>query len=149
MQCVRYVVRNNFFGLESKPQSQEGTKTVPSITTVQHEGRQEKPSQSVRLLGAECAATSHEGDQEDLVQSKDVLATGVESDRCLPQNCQDQRLRNGHVCSEASKDTEQVAGDFSQDGEETTSRDCHSPVLTTPEKITSTSNVYDDEIWES
>lgn len=137
---------------------------MPSITTVEHEGRQKKPSESLRggeRGAAEGAAASHKGDKEDLVPSKACMATGVEVDQCLPQNCQDQRLENGHVCSEPSKDPPadsvqsaeatagQVAGDFSQKAQQTSSRDCHSLVLTATEKITSSSNVYDDEIWES
>ncbi|KAK5847640.1 hypothetical protein PBY51_016750 [Eleginops maclovinus] len=47
LQCVRYVVRNNFFGLESSPQNKESIKekVTPVISTEQQEVRQEEPAE--------------------------------------------------------------------------------------------------------
>lgn len=146
---MRYVVRNNFFGLESRPQNQEGTKdkATPAVPTGEHEGRPEKPSEEVGavLRSAFLVGGERSSAEVELETNKaDVV------DQFLPQNCQDQ---NDRVCSEPSEDVDsgagQVAGYFIQNPEETTARDCHSLDLTATDKITSTSNIYDDEIWES
>ncbi|XP_051283935.1 nuclear fragile X mental retardation-interacting protein 1 isoform X2 [Dicentrarchus labrax] len=153
LQCVRYVVRSNFFGLESRPQNQEGitNKATPAITTGGHEGRQEKPSEEVRAVPRSASLAGGErssagvGNRDDLETSKAVV---------VDQNCQDPGLQSDHVCFEPSKDTvdssaEQVPGDLIQNAEETTVKDCQSMDLTVTDKITPTSNIFDDEIWES
>lgn len=138
---MRYVVRNNFFGLESRPQNQKGIqdKVTPAIPTGEHKGRQEKPSEEARavprstsLVGGERSSVKVSY-QEDLEKSKAV---------------DNQYL---HTCSESSKDppVEQDAGYFIQNTEETTTKDCHNPYLTGTDQIRSTSYISDDEIWES
>lgn len=127
---MRYVVRNDFFGLENRPQNQQriNDKPAAAIKTGEHEGRREKRSEEHRGVPRPASLV---GSQEDLETS------------------QDQGLQREHICSELSKDpvdsvagTEKVAGDFIQNGVETAAKDCNSPDKTT-------SNLYDDEIWES
>ncbi|KAJ4924234.1 hypothetical protein JOQ06_000474 [Pogonophryne albipinna] len=91
LQCVRYVVRNNFFGLESRPQNKERIKEkVPHvIPTEEQEVRKEKPT---------------------------------EKDRAVSPPPVD---------------------------EESTVKDCISLHLMDTDTITPTSNIYEDEIWES
>lgn len=135
---MRYVVRNNFFGLENRPPKQNGIKdkVTAASPTGEHEGRQEKPSEEARAL----STSAEDCSQEDIGTSKAVVVN--------------QYL---HTCSEPSKDpavdsgasAEQVAGYLIQNAEEKTVKDCHGLNLTGTDKITSTSNIYDDEIWES
>ncbi|XP_034072808.1 nuclear fragile X mental retardation-interacting protein 1 isoform X1 [Gymnodraco acuticeps] len=91
LQCVRYVVRNKFFGLESRPQNKERIKEkVPHvIPTEEQEVRKEKPT---------------------------------EKDRAVSPPPVD---------------------------EESTVKDCISLHLMDTDTITPTSNIYEDEIWES
>lgn len=145
---MRYVVRNNFFGLESRPQNQEGLKDrpTPAILTGEHEGRQEQQSEED---GVEPRSASlvrgMRSSAEDLETSEAVVAD---------QNCQDQVLQNDQVYSEPSEDpvdsaakAEQVAGDFIRYAEDTAAKEGHSLDLMSTDKITCTSNIYDDEIW--
>lgn len=157
---MRYVVRNNFFGLESRPQNQEGikNKATPAIPNGEHGGRREKPSEEARALSRSAYLVGGErslaeaSNQEDSETSKAVVG-----DQYLPQNCKDRDLQGDQVCSEPSKDlsvdsaasAEQVSREFIQNAEETAAKDCHSLDLTASDKITSNCNIYDDEIWES
>lgn len=141
LQCVRYVVRNNFFGLERRPENKEATKgkVTPAIPAGEHEGRQEEPSEARDELRAASGVGGKKSSAEvELETNKaDVV------DQFLAKNGQDQVLQSGRVCSEPSGDVDssagQVAENFIQNPEETTATD----------NITSTSNIYDDEIWES
>lgn len=54
LQCVRYVVRNRFFGLDSRPRDQEGTKEEPASSG---------ESQSAALGGGSAEAGLHCQDQ--------------------------------------------------------------------------------------
>lgn len=149
---MRYVVRNNFFGLESRP----------AIRAAEHEGRQKEPSEEVRAVSQSAslvsgergsaqsgAAVSDDADQEDSETSKAAVV-----DQYLPQNLQDRGLLTDQVCSEQSVNPpvdsavndEQVTEDFIQNTEERTASDCHSLDLKLTDRITPAS-VYDDEIW--
>lgn len=154
LQCVRYVVRNNFFGLESRHQNQEGLKDTPTAATLtgEHERRQEQPLEEDRVepqsasLGSGMGCSAEAGNQENFKTSEAVVAD---------QNCQDQVSQRDQMDSEPSKDTaedtqaraEQVAVDFIQHVEETAAKDGHSLDLSSSEKTTCTSHIYDDEIW--
>ncbi|KAL3999254.1 ATP-dependent Clp protease, protease subunit [Sarotherodon galilaeus] len=50
LQCVRYIVRNHFFGLESRCHNQEktGNKGTTSVTNGEHEGRWEESSEKIQ-----------------------------------------------------------------------------------------------------
>ncbi|KAL7369507.1 hypothetical protein ABVT39_000971 [Epinephelus coioides] len=146
LQCVRYIVRNNFFGLESKPQNQKGIKdkVTPAIPTGEHEGRQEKPSEESKSVPRSTSLGGGERSSAEVSNQEDLETTKAVAD-------------DQYSCSEPSKDTpedsrasaQQVAGDLIQNAEETTAKDCQSLYLTGTDKIRSTSNIYDDEIWES
>lgn len=149
---MRYVVCNNFFGLESGARLPEG------VRAGEREGSQEKPAEEeVRAVSSSAAAAGGEKGSE---QSGTVVP-----ELCKNQHVetiqadvvdQDQDLQTDHVCSEQSRDppvdltasAEQAAEDFIQNAG-TRARDCHSLDLPITEKITAAFNVYDDEIWES
>lgn len=151
---MRYVVRNNFFGLENRHQNQEGLKDTPTAATLtgEHERRQEQPLVEDRVepqsasLGSGMGCSAEAGNQENF---KTRGAVGAD------QNCQDQVLQSDQMDSEPSKDiaedtkarAEKVAVDFIQHIEETAAKDGHSLDLSPPDKITCTSHIYDDEIW--
>ncbi|XP_070814065.1 FMR1-interacting protein NUFIP1 [Chaetodon trifascialis] len=150
LQCVRYVVRNNFFGLESRPQNLEALKdkATPAVPSGEHEGRQEERSEEVRDVSRSPVggktSSADAGNKEDLKISKAAV---------VDQNFKGQRLHSDQVSSEPSKNpadsaarAEPFAEDFTQYAEET--KHCHSLHSTSTEKITCTS-IYDDEIWES
>ncbi|XP_035482036.2 nuclear fragile X mental retardation-interacting protein 1 [Scophthalmus maximus] len=149
LQCVRYVVRSKFFGLDSKSQ-------IPStgaIPTGERDVRQKKPSDDVRAVSHAASPSSGErssaqsgvavtenGNQEDLKTSTAVV---------VPQNCQDQSSLTVRVCSEQCEDPleESAASGKQVKVQEMSNGDSlHSEVT---DKVTSASNVYDDEIWES
>lgn len=155
LQCVRYVVRNNFFGLESRPQNLEGIKDkpTPAILTGEQEGRQEKQSEEARELSRSASlvggktSSADAGDEEDLKISKAVV---------VDQNFKDQGFHSDQVSSEPSKNpvdsaarAEQFAGDLPQYAEESAAKHCQSLHSTSTDKIPCTSYIYDDEIWES
>lgn len=160
LQCVRYVVRNNFFGLGSRPQDQKGIKATRAVTSLDHGGGQGKPAeevgalfQSASLVGVERGSASDEdpsvleaGDQHEVVKSKAGVATGVAVVQRLTQNTQDQSLQNGHVEEPSGDPTADLVGSNSiQNDEETTVR--HD--VDSSDEVTPSSDMYDDEIWES
>ncbi|XP_037335676.2 nuclear fragile X mental retardation-interacting protein 1 isoform X2 [Pungitius pungitius] len=145
LQCVRYVVRNNFFGLESGPQDQRATRVMvtPLISTGERAERQEQLSDTALALfappvGAERSSTDVEY-QEELKASMAVVFEPYL-----------------HACTEPCKDPpvdsaaseEPATGGFIGNAEETTVKDC-SLNSTGTEEIRSASNAYDDEIWEN
>lgn len=115
----------------------------------EHERRLEKPPEEARAvprsasLGGGERSSAEACNREDLKTSKGVV------DQDLPLNCQDQGLQGGQACSEPSKDPPvDSAASAEQVSEETAAKDCQGLDLTATDKITSTSNIYDDEIWE-
>lgn len=153
LQCVRYVVRNNFFGLESRPQNQEGLKDTPTaaILTGEHEKRQEQKLKEDGVepqsacLSSRMGCSAEAGNQENFKRSEAAVAE---------QNCQHQVWPSNQMDSEPSKDiagdtkarAEQVTVDFIH-VEDTAAKDGHSLDLSSSDKITCTSHIYDDEIW--
>ncbi|XP_035005850.2 nuclear fragile X mental retardation-interacting protein 1 [Hippoglossus stenolepis] len=138
LQCVRYVVRNHFFGLESTAAGERQiTKASDEVRAV---------SQSASLRGGE--RIPDVGNQEGLETSKCVVV-----DPYLPQNGPDQDLLTDRVLSEQSDDprldsaatSEQTGGSLIQNNVS----NGHSLSLKIIDKITSAANMYDDEIWES
>ncbi|KAF7659350.1 hypothetical protein LDENG_00298920 [Lucifuga dentata] len=71
LQCIRYVVRNNFFGLESKPQNQ--AEATPAIAAIKHDQIQEVPSEEVR--GVLQSASLVNGEKSSV--EADVASHGV------------------------------------------------------------------------
>lgn len=136
LQCVRYVVRNSFFGLESRSQLQEA---IRDATTKQ----EERPSEEVR------AAAHSDASGREESRFTTTKAAGVEQH--LPQssvygldNCQDfSGQSEDPPADSAAAGGEQVSSDFMKNSEE----NGHILDLKTPGQVTL--NVYDDEIWES
>ncbi|XP_028326046.1 FMR1-interacting protein NUFIP1 [Gouania willdenowi] len=104
LQCVRYVVRNNFFGLEVKPQHQH--RTLPAanndtkIHTISHSHSLSSGSVSSKADSGRSIACSEQTEGR-IIQNQDEIQDS------LPQDC------------------------------------------TTTDEISSASNMYEDEIWES
>lgn len=151
---MRYVVRNNFFGLESRAQLLEG------VRTGEHEGRGGKPAEEE--VGALSRSMSPASGEKSLAQSstteackKQDLGTSKADEvyQEPPQNGHDKCLMTDQVClqqySDPPMDSTASAEDFIQNAEETTPKDCYGLDLPVTENITPASNVYDDEIWES
>ncbi|XP_067349405.1 nuclear fragile X mental retardation-interacting protein 1 isoform X1 [Channa argus] len=145
LQCVRYIVRNNFFGLESRAQLQEEFKTPPpkEIRVVP----QFASSPCVERCSAQSAPTAPDVSKEEGLQRHGTVVV----EQNLAQNYQEQ------ICFEQTKDhtvesassAEQVAEGFILNAKGTTGTECNSLDLTVTHKITSAFNLYDDEIWES
>nr|XP_040037101.1 nuclear fragile X mental retardation-interacting protein 1 isoform X1 [Gasterosteus aculeatus aculeatus] len=144
LQCVRYVVRNKFFGLENGPQDQRATedRVTPLISTGERAERQEQPSAKTpaRFAPPLSAARSStdDGFQEDLEASAAVVVEPYL-----------------HTCTEPREDrpvnsaasAEAAARRFIGNAEETAVRDGTNSTGT--DETRSASNAYDDEIWES
>uniref|UniRef100_A0A3Q2U735 Nuclear FMR1 interacting protein 1 n=1 Tax=Fundulus heteroclitus TaxID=8078 RepID=A0A3Q2U735_FUNHE len=126
LQCVRYVVRNHFFGLESRSQDQEETehKILPASSTSEHEGSSEEKPQS-QLDSAVCDETH--------------------SERVIVPEAEHVEGSNG----ESANGTEGGHADCVQSVDEKTATDQNSPDPSSADEITSKSNIYDDEIWET
>lgn len=157
---MRYVVRNNFFGLESRAQLLEG------IRAGEHEGRRGKPAEED--VGAVSQFAPLASGERDSAQSSTAVSKACTKqdvgtskadvvDQDLPQNHHEQSLMTDQVCSQQSSDppmdltasAEQAAEDFLQNAEEMTPKDCYDIDLPVTENITPAFTVYDDEIWES
>ncbi|XP_068165610.1 FMR1-interacting protein NUFIP1 isoform X2 [Antennarius striatus] len=123
LQCVRYVVRSNFFGLESIPQRREGVRNEPTAAIPNQ--RKGKPSGEDDAVSPSVKYDN----QEDLGAAEAAL---------VELNCQDGVLQGDQVCSEPSVE-------LIRNGEETADKD----LSTCGDEITRTLNVCDDEIWES
>ncbi|XP_017282285.1 nuclear fragile X mental retardation-interacting protein 1 [Kryptolebias marmoratus] len=146
LQCVRYVVRNNFFGLESKPRDLQEIKSnsTPASTP-------EGTSENVSCLSQSASSLGEEGHiavpQAGNLQVKETSEAGVS---------QDQDSQRDNMCSDTSSDppsqpvvsVDGTEAESIQHVDKTTDKDHCSYDLTTTHENTSASNVYDDEIWE-
>uniref|UniRef100_A0A8C2XM03 C2H2-type domain-containing protein n=1 Tax=Cyclopterus lumpus TaxID=8103 RepID=A0A8C2XM03_CYCLU len=144
LQCVRYVVRNNFFGLESRPEDQRGVKdkVPPAISAGERAGRPERSSDKATswfpsLVGAQRSSAEviylEELETGNAVLVDQYLHTRSEPSQVPP--------------ADSAASAEPVTGHFIQNAEETTVKD--GLCLTGTDEIRSTSYTYDDEVWES
>ncbi|KAM4538278.1 FMR1-interacting protein NUFIP1 [Fundulus diaphanus] len=126
LQCVRYVVRNHFFGLESRSQDQEETehKILPASSTSEYEGSSEEKPPS---------------------QSDPAVRDETHSECVIVPEAEHVEGSNG----ESAERTEGGHADCVQSVEEKTATDQNSPDPSSADEITSRSNIYDDEIWET
>ncbi|XP_030010647.1 FMR1-interacting protein NUFIP1 isoform X2 [Sphaeramia orbicularis] len=158
LQCVRFVVRNEFFGLETK--SQEALNAATAVTSEKHEGRQETPSEevlctptsasmiNVERISAEDECTSHKGGTVAEVGSQEDLQTSVAVNDCLPQNCdtsvndcsQIEGVKNDQSGNPSVDLSQNAATNPEEVTDETPVTDCHDKII---------NHMYDDEIWES
>lgn len=124
LQCVRYVVRNHFFGLESRSQRQEDVK------------RKNLPASATNEL--EWSSKVMPASQSDSIVHDERHSEGVVV------------TEEGHIeglNGESAGRTEGGADSVRSIVEKTaTAHNSQDPTSTN--KILSTSNVYDDEIWE-
>ncbi|XP_069004546.1 FMR1-interacting protein NUFIP1 [Embiotoca jacksoni] len=126
LQCVRYVVRSRFFGLESQTQNRDGTKGggAVAVTTGERDARREEP-----------AVPEVVGSLEGLKESEDVAVDRVSSGQSRDVKC--------------PVSARHTAADFIQNTQNSTARDSQSDNWTTTDKISPASNMYDDEMWEN
>lgn len=143
---MRYVVRNNFFGLGGTPQKQKTkeNKSVPT-TTPGHVGRQLLEGdganfQSGSLVGRRRGLV--DANQEDITKSEKVAAVQIN---------QEKMLKRDQVYSVKAWESVDPPVSIEQakilNAEETVVKDCQSPDLSFTDKVTL--NLYDDEVWES
>lgn len=146
LQCVRYVVRNNFFGLRGTPQKEKTNENKPVPTTTPgHDGRQLSEGdganfQSGSLLGRRQSLV--DVNQEDIIKSERVATE---------QTNQEKMLKCDQVYQVKTWDSEDSAVSIEQakmlNAEGTVVKDCQSPDLSSTDKVTL--SIYDDEVWES
>ncbi|KAM9836252.1 FMR1-interacting protein NUFIP1 [Aulostomus maculatus] len=139
LQCIRYVVRNNFFGLESKPDNQQGIRTTPEKrgTPSEEEGAERESGGGA----AEGEAARHKKKHIPDVQEGAEPAGAAVDRRCrdrVGSEPSDEASVDSSVNAAASD--EQDVGGLIQTDEET---------HTAAENHISTFHMYDDEIWES
>ncbi|KAM9328544.1 FMR1-interacting protein NUFIP1 [Pholidichthys leucotaenia] len=132
LQCVRYVVRNQFFGLESESQKLVEIKEKEAVTTGEHDSRQEKLPQGpsaisqIPSLGhsAECDRVEH-----------------LEISKMIAQDSESQQQPG-----DPAKDSTSADQEFIQNGDEKTESNSHHSAAM--DEIVASTNMYDDEIWE-
>lgn len=137
---MRYVVQNSFFGLEGTPQNHEAIKNA-AVVTREHDGRQEPQPQPEEDGVQPWASTAVGGKRSSPEDFEAKEAVGTELAR------RDQVLQSDKVHSEPSKLLEDSAAK-AEWCEGTAAEEYPSLDLTSTVKTTSTSNIYDDEIWE-
>lgn len=140
LQCVRYVVRNNFFGLEGTSQKHEEMKNVAGVTR-ECKGRQELQPQPKedRVHPWDSTVVGYKRNGPEDFKAKEGVRT--------EPACPDQVFQSVEVHCEPSKLVEDSAAKAEQ-SEENAAEEGPSLDLTSTDKTTSTSNIYDDEIWE-
>ncbi|XP_027865702.1 FMR1-interacting protein NUFIP1 isoform X2 [Xiphophorus couchianus] len=121
LQCVRYVVRNHFFGLENGSQDREEM-SQENLTVTATSELEERP------VSRSDSSVHHERHFETTIvpDSKDIEVLG----------------------SESAERTEESSRESVQSIEEKTATAHSGQDPTSTNNITSKSNVYDDEIWE-
>lgn len=152
LQCVRYVVQNNFFGLETRPEDQQGIGASSAVAGGDCRKAQEKPSEEVVSLslpasavggqrGSEEGSAASEGSSVPETEGQDDTLTcgSTEADQCWDQSLHADRALDPSVPQRAAVEQDEK-GPVCQD---------HVSAPFAPDQIRSTSNVYDDEIWES
>lgn len=149
LQCVRYVVQNNFFGLEGTLQNPMVKRDAipPNVLPREHDRQQQQVLLEEDVLKSQSGCLG--GGKRRSAESKEE---GFKTTGAVGCEHWDRVLQSDQEYSEQSKVdspaiVEEVAEDHLQYAEET--KDCHSLHLASTENITSTSNIYDDEIWES
>ncbi|KAM4710711.1 FMR1-interacting protein NUFIP1 [Anableps anableps] len=125
LQCVRYVVRNHFFGLES--------------------GSQDREEMKHRNLPASATSELERSSKERPVSQSDATVCDERhSETIISQEVGDIK---GLDCKSVGR-TEGGSPDSVQSIEEKTATAHNGQDPTSTNEITSKSNVYDDEIWE-
>lgn len=141
---MRYVVRNNFFGLDETPQEQKTKNNgpVPTTTPGENGGRQlieGVNSSSGSLVWRKRSLA--EANQEDIIKTERVAA-----EQMYPE----QILKRDHIYPVKAWDLVGSSANIEQakilNAEETIVIDCQSPDVSTDEVAL---NIYDDDIWES
>lgn len=136
---MRYVVRNNFFGLDGTSQKQKSKENKSILTTTpgEHDGRQ---------LFKEDGANS-------LVRRKRSLVEDNHRDITPSENtaADQEEILKHEVCPLKFWDSVDSPASIEQaqrlNAEETIIKDRQSPDLSSTDKVTL--NIYDDEVWES
>lgn len=137
LQCVRYVVKNNFFGLGGTLQKQKTLESEPVPTTTP--GEDGANFQSGSLVGRRQSLV--DANQEDITKSERVAAVNINQgkmlkcDQVYPEKVWDS------MDSTVSIDQAKI-----RNAEEKVVKDCQNPDLSSREKVTL--NIYDDEVWE-
>ncbi|XP_056287281.1 nuclear fragile X mental retardation-interacting protein 1 [Pseudoliparis swirei] len=143
LQCVRYVVRNNFFGLESRPEDQRAKDKVPSaISAGEFTGRPERPSDKAEARFPPLVAAQRSSAEVNHLEESET-GHAVLVDQYLHPRSEPSQVSP----ADSAASVEPVPGHFTRNTEESTVKD--GLYSTGTDEIRSTSNTYDDEVWES
>lgn len=141
LQCVRYVVRNNFFGLEGE---RNDNRPVPTSTTTENDGSQLLEGDGVNSYSGSLVWRKRslvEVNQKDIRQCESVASQEMYSE---------QTLKPDHVYPVKAWDLVDSPASIeakSQNPEETVVKAYQSPKLSSTDKVSL--NIYDDDVWES
>ncbi|XP_005744331.1 FMR1-interacting protein NUFIP1 isoform X1 [Pundamilia nyererei] len=155
LQCVRYIVRNHFFGLESRCHNQEktGNKGTAAVTNGEHEGRWEESSEKIQVASPFAFLISSEGHSAvlDLGSTEGLVTSEVSAVKQAPciLNHQGSTREPNEPTVESLGSVGDYTGDFIPNTEETTASDVNHLDVSSKDGITCISNMYDDEIWET
>eukprot|EP00066_Takifugu_rubripes_P015233 XP_011604499.1 PREDICTED: nuclear fragile X mental retardation-interacting protein 1 [Takifugu rubripes] len=142
LQCVRYVVRNNFFGLDGE---RNDNRPVLTTTTTENDGSQLLEgdgvnSQSGSLVWRKKSLV--EVNQEDIRKRESVASQEMYSE---------QTLKPDHVYPVKAWDLVDSPASIEEakslNPEETDVKAYQSPKLSSTDKVSL--NIYDDDVWES
>lgn len=139
---MRYVVRNNFFGLGGTPQKQKTKENEPvPTTTPRHDGRQLLEGDKANFQSGSLERLV-DANQEDIAKSERVAAEQINQEKMLKHEQVYPVKAWDSLDSPASVEQAKMLN-----AEETVVKDCQSTDLSSTDEVTL--NVYDDEVWES
>lgn len=135
---MRYVVRNNFFGLGAAPQKQQTKENTPVTTSTPGHGGRRLSEED----GANFQPGSLGGRRPGLLDANREDTT--KSERVAAEQTNQEILKRDQVKAwDSPGGTEQAK----MPNEETVVDDHQSPDLSSTDDVTL--NIYDDEVWES
>lgn len=142
---MRYVVRNNFFGLGAPPQKKKTKENKPVPTTT--------PGPDGRQLLEEDGANFQSG---SVVESSKSLVDATQeaitkSERAAAEQINQEMLKHDQVYPVKAWDSVDSSVSVEQakmlNAVETLVKVYHDPDLSSTDKVTL--NIYDDEVWET
>lgn len=139
LQCVRYVVRNNFFGLDGE---RNDKRPVLTTTTTENDGSQLLEGDGINSHSGSLVWRKRslvEVNQEDIRQRESVASQEMYSRETLkPDHLYPVKAWDSPASIEEAK---------SLNPEETVVKAYQSPKLSSTDKVSL--NIYDDDVWES
>lgn len=139
---MRYVVRNNFFGLDGE---KNDNRPVPTSTTTENDGSQLLESNGVNSHSGSLVCRKRslvEVNEKDIRQRESVASQEMFSE---------ETLKPDHVYPEKAWDLVDSPASIEEakslNPEETVVKAYQSPKLSSTDKVSL--NIYDDDVWEN